>query len=61
MRSVEYHQGYDVTFTIVNSEPDKQTVSWDIATAADSKHAHSLLFILIVTDNVQIVFITFMN
>jgi hypothetical protein len=42
MRAVQYHDGYDVTFTLINPAPSRLNVSWDIAQASDSEFSCSI-------------------
>lgn len=35
MRSLSYHQGYDILFTLVNPQPDILDIDWSIKEAVE--------------------------
>lgn len=37
MRSLSYHQGYDLLFTLVNPQPDILNVDWSIQEAVEGE------------------------
>ena len=57
MRAVRSHPGYELTFTLLNPQPDILDVQWDIEEGIKSKfsaediEAHS--FILVLTHFIQ--------
>ena len=46
MRAFRSHPGYDVTFTLMNPQPDLLQVQWDIREAVDGKIMDLTLHIL---------------
>jgi len=38
MRSLVSSPGYEVTFTLINPQPDVISVTWDVQAAIDSKY-----------------------
>ena len=45
MRAFRSHPGYDVTFTLMNPQPDLLQVQWDIKEAVDGKPKDWTLYV----------------
>jgi len=43
MRSLGSSAGYEVTFTLINPQPDYLSVSWDVQSAVDSQYTRATL------------------